>query len=69
MIDKEIIKSVCKDEEFIRVIEYDMQKAVKEIWADWNTDTLYYEFKDGTAYESPMSVVLDYLNTLKLKGH
>lgn len=68
MIDKEIIKAVCKDEMFISAIEYDMKEAIKEIWADWDKEILYYEFKNGDVYESHFSVIMEYLNNLKT-GH
>jgi len=69
VIDKEIIKAVCKDEDFINAIEYDMQMSIKEIWADWTKEILYYEFKSGEVFESKFSVVIEYLNTLNQKGH
>lgn len=69
MIDKEIIRAVCKDEEFIRAIEYDMQMAIQEINVDWDTEKLYFYFKSGVIYESNVSVVMDYLAQLKDKGH
>lgn len=69
MIDKEIIRAVCKDEEFIRAIEYDMQLSIQEINVDWDTEKLFFYFKTGELFESPISVVMDYLRDLKDKGH
>ena len=69
MIDKEIVRAVCKDEDFIKVIEYDMQMAIQEINVDWDTEKLYFFFKSGAQYEAPVSVIMDYLSQLKDKGH
>lgn len=68
-IDKEIIRAVCKDEDFIEVIEYDMQMAIQEINVDWETEKLYFLFKTGVQYEAPVTVIMDYLSQLKDKGH